>query len=168
MKAAGSSRRTGHKTAKSAPTARRTRSEPRAKKQWILSVSPKIWHAITKKHAYATSTKPEICRIGKGDNLVFYVHGTGKFNCIYRVDSGWHEPCGKWPVRVTDEIDLSVIRDGIVGVRSVAPLLEFAKKSKWIGLYLHGGIGNHGRAITSDDCDVISKAMYASPNLLSM
>ena len=133
----------------------RDTSATRIKRQWILSVSPSLWYAVTKKCAYATSSNPEIQRIARGDHLIFYVRGTGKFNCIYKVDSDWHEPCGKWPVRVTDELNLSIVRTGVVGVRSVASLLGFAKKSKWIGLYLHGGLGNHGKPITSKDYSAI-------------
>lgn len=136
-------------------------------KRWILSVTPKMWHVIKKKNSYATATKTETARIKKYDLVIFYIHNTGKFNSIYKIQSKWHDPSKKWNTRVTDEIDLTLIQTGTASVRNLAPWLQFAKKSKWIGLYLNRGIGNYGNAITIRDYKTIAKHMEQSPNLFA-
>lgn len=135
------------------------------KRNWILSVTPTVWRAIEKKGAYATKSVPETSSVRKNDTIIFYVRGTSKFNCAYKAKSKWHEPSARWPVKVTDEIDVSIIQSGTASIRSAAPLLKFAKRSRWIGLHLHGGLANYGRPISNRDRDAIFRHMGKNPRL---
>ena len=133
---------------------------------WVLSITPKVWRAVERRSAYATRTKTESSRIKRADIVIFYIRGTGRFNCIYEADSKWHEPSGRWPARITDEIDLSIVQAGTASVRSLSTSLRFARRGRWIGLHLRGGLGNYGRPITNRDCNMISDHMKKSSRLL--
>lgn len=122
---------------------------------------------VQKRNMYAATTKTEAARIKKHDFIIFYVNKTGRFNCVCKAKSRWHDPTSRWPTRVTDEIDLSVIQSGTVSVRKVAPSLQFVKKSKWIGLHLHGGLGNYGRPITARDYKTIAAHMKQNSKLFA-
>lgn len=123
------------------------------------------WRKVEARRSYATGTASESARIRNGDRIVFYVRGTGMFNCIYRTEGRWHEPAAGWPRGITDEIDLSRVVRGVAGVRTVAPLLQFVKRSEWVGLHLHGGLGNYGRPISEKDVEVITGHMMRNPRL---
>ncbi len=137
------------------------------KKRWILSITPQIWNITEKRKMYAATTKTEVLRVKNRDFVIFYILGTGKFNGTYEIKSKWREPSKKWPIRVTDEVDLSVIKIGTVNARNLAPSLEFVKKSKWIGLHLHSGLANYGNPITAKDYKTISKNMKHNPKLFT-
>lgn len=132
---------------------------------WILSVSASLWLVIEECGAYASRTRVETDRIKKKDRIIFYVGGTRQFHGTFEASSGWHEPGDAWPHHVTDEISLAAIRRGTVGIRSVARSLQFVKRSRWVGLHLHNGLANYGRAITDGDYDVISGRMMVNARL---
>ena len=138
----------------------------RAKKRWILSITSGMRSAVKRNKAYATCTHTETQKINIHDAIIFYVLGTGRFDGIYEAQTRWHEPAKKWPFRVTDEIGLSSVKSGTAGVRSIAASLQFVKRSRWIGLHLHAGIGNYGRPISSKDCSTISKRMQGIQSTL--
>lgn len=115
--------------------------------------------------AYASQTGTEVEKIKKRDRIIFYVGGTRQFHGIFEVSSGWHDPGEEWPCRVTDEIDLAEIKRGTVSIRSVARSLQFVKREKWIGLHLHMGLANYGRAIPDKDYNLIAGRMRVNVKL---
>ncbi|MDE0091113.1 MAG: EVE domain-containing protein [Thaumarchaeota archaeon] len=134
-------------------------------RRWILSVAPSMWRAIERNGAYATASVPEISKIRRGDRVAFYVLGTGRFNGIFEVSGKWHEPTCRWPVRVTDEAGMRSVRTGTATIRGMLPSLHLAKKSRWVGLHLHGGLANYGRPISASDYRTISEHMRRNPRL---
>ena len=119
-----------------------------------------MWRAVEGGGTYATKSKAESERIRRGDRVIFYVRGTRKFHGIFEAASRWHDPTtAGWPYRATNEIDLTEIKSGTVGIRSVAGSLRFVRRGRWVGLHLHGGLANYGRAIADEDYDVIAAHM---------
>jgi len=132
------------------------------------------WAVLAKKNVWATYSDKARDKVRKGDQIVFYVKGTGNFRAVYRLASDWYpakEPI--WydelaanKVRYKHQVAIELLELGSANYKSLVHSLSFVKNKKQISVYLQsmgGGPANHGRPVSDVDFAVILAELQRSP-----
>jgi predicted RNA-binding protein len=141
---------------------------------WIWPVVEGNWAVLAKKNVWATYSDKAQSKVRKGDQIAFYVKGTGNFRAAYRLTSDWYaakEPI--WydemaanKVRYKHQVAVELLELGSANYKSLVHSLSFVKNKKQISVYLQsmgGGPANHGRPISDDDLAVILVELQRNP-----
>ena len=141
---------------------------------WIWPVVEGNWAVLAKKNVWATYSDKARAKVRKGDQIVFYVKGTGNFRAVYRLASDWYpakEPI--WydelaadKVRYKHQVAMELLELGSANYKSLVHSLSFVKNKKQISVYLQsmgGGPANHGRPVSDEDFGVILAELRRNP-----
>ena len=144
---------------------------------WIWPVVEGNWAVLAKKNVWATYSDKARTKVRKGDQIVFYVKGTGNFRGLYRLVSDWYpakEPV--WfdelvanKVRYKHQVAMELLELGSANYKSLVHSLSFVKNKKQISVYLQsmgGGPANHGRPVSDEDLAIIRAELQRSPGPL--
>src|SRR5437667_5909744 len=144
---------------------------------WVVPVVEGNWAVLAKKNVWATYSDKARDKVRKGDQIVFYVKGTGNFRAVYRLASDWYpakEPI--WydelaanKVRYKHQVAMELLELGSANYKSLVHSLSFAKNKKQISVYLQsmgGGPANHGRPVSDEDFAIILAELQRNPGPL--
>jgi len=133
---------------------------------WIWPVASYNWNVVKERNIWATYSKSSTKKVKKGDVIIFYLVGQGRFSGIFEVKSEWYENKSLvW----TDEIQenrklypyecmLESIKTGTAPLAELVQRLSFIGNKSIPGAYLmgtHGGPANFARPIPVEDYKVI-------------